>query len=190
MTPPDPQAYGPVLAPLLTPARRNELGPGRPNSVVRETLDRLDVHSALGGRKVADTAMARCCLAGLWLYHDFLDRSHEISQAISSPEGSYWHGIMHRREPDPSNAKYWFRRVGRHAIYSPLAEFAAMRVSAEPPASPLARLASGAAWDPAAWIDLCEAARTGRLDAESVCREIAEKEWWLLFDYCYQRAVG
>ena len=44
--------------------------------------------------------MAACCLCGLWLLHDFLDESHSLSQEITTDTGSYWHGIMHRREPD------------------------------------------------------------------------------------------
>jgi len=50
--------------------------------------------------------------AAIWLYVDDLDRSHTISQGIETEEGSFWHGIMHRREGDFSNAKYWFRRAG------------------------------------------------------------------------------
>lgn len=52
--------------------------------------------------------------AGLWLYIDELDRSHVISQNIDNPTGSFWHGIMHRREGDFSNSHYWFHRVGKH----------------------------------------------------------------------------
>lgn len=51
------------------------------------------------------------CLAGLWLLAGDLERSHQISQSINTPEGSYWHGIMHRREGDYPNARYWMRRV-------------------------------------------------------------------------------
>ena len=50
--------------------------------------------------------------AGIWLYVDDLERSHGISQNLHTAEGSYWHGIMHRREGDFSNAKYWFRQAG------------------------------------------------------------------------------
>ena len=49
--------------------------------------------------------MASACLAGLWLYHDYLDESHAVSQSIHTPAGSYWHGLMHRREPDFANPK-------------------------------------------------------------------------------------
>jgi len=52
--------------------------------------------------------------AALWLYVDELDKSHTISQGIEDQTGSFWHGIMHRREGDFSNSHYWFRRVGTH----------------------------------------------------------------------------
>ena len=61
------------------------------------------------------------CIAGLWLLWDYLDESHHVSQSLETPEGSYWHGIMHWREPDYGNSKYWFRRVGQHAIFPQLA---------------------------------------------------------------------
>ena len=52
--------------------------------------------------------------AGLWLYVDDIWKSHTISQSIEDATGSYWHGIMHRREGDFGNAHYWFDRVGSH----------------------------------------------------------------------------
>lgn len=56
------------------------------------------------------------CRAGLWLLAGDLEASHRISQSDESAEGSFWHGIMHRREGDFDNAKYWFRRVGAHSV--------------------------------------------------------------------------
>lgn len=52
--------------------------------------------------------------AGIWLYVDELDRSHDFSQRMDCATGAFWHGIMHRREGDFSNSHYWFRRAGRH----------------------------------------------------------------------------
>jgi hypothetical protein len=59
-------------------------------------------------------------LAGILLWQGELDQSHEISQALADSYGAYWHGLMHRREPDHANAAYWFRRVGIHPIHAAL----------------------------------------------------------------------
>jgi hypothetical protein len=66
----------------------------------------------------AIAANAKLC-AALWLYVDELDLSHTLSQSIKDADGSYWHGIMHRREGDFSNSHYWFYNVGqRHPVYA------------------------------------------------------------------------
>ncbi len=114
--------YGPTLNRLLAAAELNELGPGDPRGEARAALEELTPTSVVAPHPLADREMASACCAALWLRFDFLDRSHHISQAIDTPEGSFWHGVMHRREPDFANAKYWFRRVGRHDLYEHLAE--------------------------------------------------------------------
>ena len=68
-----------------------------------------------------DSPLPSLALSGLWLLAGDLDRSHTISQDDSSAAGSFWHGIMHRREGDYSNAGYWFRRVGSHPVVNDLA---------------------------------------------------------------------
>ena len=64
--------------------------------------------------------------AGLLQIHDFWDASHDAAQRADDlgerDFSAYWHGITHRREPDAGNAAYWFRRVGKHAVFKPLAE--------------------------------------------------------------------
>lgn len=183
-------AFGPAAATLLSEGHVNELGPGRPNAAVRAALERLSVDLLFSGRKITDRAMAKCCLAALWLYHDFLDESHTLSQEIETSSGSYWHGIMHRREPDSSNAKYWFRRVRKHEIFPALAADARRLAAAEPQLAPGAEfLRSQREWDPDLFIGLCEGARTGRSSATDLCQQVQEREWQLLFTHCFQAAT-
>lgn len=92
------------------------------------------------------------------LWHDHLESSHAISQSLATAEGSWLHGIMHRREPDYGNAAYWFRRVGTHPGFAGLAGIVVGHL-AEVDAKPLAAsLAPGGRWDPFAFIDACERA--------------------------------
>src|SRR5947208_5193658 len=122
MTPFDPTRYPPPLAALWSVPRLPELGPGEPNQSARGALEALSVESAFP--VIRDREAAQACLSGLWLYHDFLNESHAISQDLPGWAGSYWHGIMHRREPDPGSAKYWFRRIGSPAVLAQLASAA------------------------------------------------------------------
>ena len=61
-------------------------------------------------------------LAGLYLYFSCRDDAHEVAQSDTSAEGSYWHAIVHRQEPDAGNSSYWFQRVGKHPIFPALLE--------------------------------------------------------------------
>jgi hypothetical protein len=132
--------------------------------------------------------MAACCVSGVWLLHDFLDESHTISQGIETPSGSFWHAIMHRREGDFGNAKYWFRREGQHPVLEELADVvASLRDSNQRLGE--TRLRVGEGFDPFAFVDRCEAAVGGGPDVEQ-CVEIQQAEWERLFDYCYRAAVG
>jgi hypothetical protein len=134
--------------------------------------------------------MASCCLAGLWLWFDYLSESHEISQRILTASGSFWHGIMHRREPDYPNAKYWFRQVGDHPIYEALARSAA-ELSRQLDTRDVTGLFAGdAPWDPFAFVDLCQCHEGSGTAAELFLRRIARTEWQLLFDYCYRQAIA
>ncbi|HYZ24634.1 MAG TPA: hypothetical protein VE690_20990 [Rhodopila sp.] len=41
------------------------------------------------------------------------DRAHQCAQADEGPAGAAVHAYLHRKEPDPSNARYWYNRAGR-----------------------------------------------------------------------------
>ena len=173
MNPFDPHDYGDAFAQLIPVDRVMPLDAGRPDSATRRALHALTLEDAFAKVTVADRDMARCCLSAVWLLHDFLDESHAISQGIGSTSGSYWHGIMHRREGDFSNAKYWFHRVGDHPVYAQL-----MSVD-------------DGAWDADRFVDDCQRALRGVDTARiAVLREVQQREWQALFDFCYRAAVG
>lgn len=167
----DPQAYGPVFAPLLATDRRRPLDAGQPDRGALAELKKLSVDTAFAHAKPVDREMARCCLAGVWLLYDYLDESHTISQGIDTTSGSFWHAIMHRREGDFWNSKYWFRRVGDHPAF----EMIANQTKQE--------------WDPFAFVDRCESALGAKPNELDACLDLQQIEWESLFDYCYREAT-
>jgi hypothetical protein len=99
----------------------------------------------------ADTLVA----VGL-LYHDHQDQAHDLVQDQTGIEGALVHAILHRREPDYWNAKYWFRRVGDHPMYRRLAVRAA-GLAESPAGQELARrLTLSGTLDASAFVDACE----------------------------------
>jgi hypothetical protein len=186
----NPRAYAPPVAGLLDRAGLNELGRSTPDESRRAALAALRPESLVEPEKPADRPMTLACLAGLWLAHDFLDESHKISQDIETPTGSFWHGIMHRREGDFENAKYWFRRVRQHPIFDDLRLHAARLAREAGKVPEAAYLLDQAEWDPFKFVDLCRVAVDGPEPLRTLCMKVQNSEWELLFAYCYEKARG
>lgn len=144
---PDPLAA--ACAPLFEAIPLDQAMPRLQGSHPRQTalVEQLLKDPALNGRP--DLA------AALWLYVDDLDRSHTVSQGIENATGSFWHGIMHRREGDFSNSHYWMRRAAGHPLVAQL--------------------------DPAKLVDDVAAAH-GSDSPDLVERQRAE--WKALFEWC------
>jgi hypothetical protein len=156
----DPHAYGEEVAAILALDGNGE----RLMPLVKGNCSSADARTRLkaaGARTLFPQSLApEAALAGLYFYFGCWTEAHETAQAIHTREGSYWHAIVHRQEPDAGNSAYWFRQVGAHPIF---------------PA--LAKIAGVARWDPFEFIAQCGRAASGAL-------ELQRAEWQLLFDYC------
>jgi hypothetical protein len=119
-------------------------------------------------------------LSGLLLRLNSWEESHKLSQDLSTAEGSYWHGIAHRLEPDYGNAGYWFRRVGQHPIFPQLHAAASTVLAAQ---STRWRLKEH--WDPFLFNQWCEEANRDRDEGKKTTAiAIQNGEWELLFEWC------
>lgn len=148
--------------------------------------------------KASSRADANALRAGLLQIHDYLEESHELSQSIEGEgrhsAGDYWHAIMHRREPDYGNSKYWFRHVGQHPIFEPLRNAVdQMLKESGNSASHHARkkLLSKGHWDPLAFVDFCQECAKGN-DPEwtRIAEEIQWREMRLLLEQTCRDAMA
>src|SRR4030095_4408136 len=128
-----------------------ELGPGQRSGVA--SIDEIEAKLAKGPVAGRRQSLVRALVL---LWHDHLDAAHEIVQEQENADGSYIHAILHRREPDYGNAKYWFRRVGRHACFIELARRVGSLFEVEADGGLRARLLPVGQWDSFQFVDLCE----------------------------------
>ena len=127
------------------------LGPGRRDSI--KSIEELNQEIESLNLASSTIELAR---SAAFLWHDHLDASHDISQDLLSPDGSFLHGIMHRREPDYPNAKYWFRRAGSHSAYLPLSSRVEEYLGGIQNELFSKRLIPSGCWDPFAFVDAVE----------------------------------
>jgi hypothetical protein len=167
-------SYGPRVGEILALDGRGD----RLMPLASGTCSSAEAYRRLKAASPADlfprSRAPEAAMAGLYLYFSCLDEAHTLAQAIETPDGSFWHGIMHRQEPDAGNSGYWFRRAGTHPIFPDLRD-----------AAEALGYAAGPAWDPIAFIDACEAARRQPgSDRELLLQKVQLAEWQLLFHHC------
>jgi hypothetical protein len=118
---------------------------------------------------------------GLLYALDDLDGCHRIFQEVHSDLGSYWHGMMHRREGDFDNARYWFRRAGSLPMFG--------RLHGEV-ADTSPDMAKQFSWDPYLFTNACEQARYGAEDDRGELPQLQFAEFDVLFDYSWRQALA
>jgi hypothetical protein len=174
----DPTAYGEIIAAILALDGGGErlMALAEPSCSSGRALAQLNGASA--AQLFPRSRAPEAALAGLYLYFGCWNEAHEAAQDIHNAEGSYWHAIVHRQEPDAWNSDYWFRQVGRHPIFPALRQAAAEF-----------GMDFGPEWKPAAFLEVCENARLLPGSAlERQAMAVQRAEWQLLFDYCARAA--
>ena len=112
--------------------------------------------------KIDELTAAPLIKAGLHLLNDDIHNCHIIAQEHENSDGNYWHAILHRREPDYWNSKYWYNRVGNHPVIQQMKN-------------------EEVGWDPFDFVDQCE-----RSDTETE-RMIQFKEMKFLLNYTLEK---
>lgn len=165
------------------------------NSELTDELVAVSLDDLLNGQTLKDETYGGAIKSGLLLWNDALNDSHDISQELTNNTGSYWHGLMHRREPDYSNAKYWFGRVGTHPIYPEVRERAiAILKEISDPSDALSdignKIESQEHWDANQFIDWCQFAEDNlSTDVAQFLQQVQVEEFKLLLAYSYRNAI-
>ena len=133
-----------------------------PSHVANENLSRGIQSSVLFDGKSG--AMVECCRAGLLLWNDDLEGAHPLVQDLPDQTAAFWHAILHRREGDFSNARYWWNRTDEHPAFEPILDLVLHRV---PDFPFIDELRAEGRWLPLEFNAACQNfARDGRFETE------------------------
>jgi len=155
-------------------------GQGNPQAKAR--LDGLLAATIFSSNVTKSPVSRSATLAAMWLWHDWLSPAHEIAQLIHTPIGSYWHAIMHRREGDFSNSKYWYAKAGKIPALSILGVQAGGVVNELPADRSLLRVTLHG-FDPAAFVDFVEEVEADPSDPRyQAAIALQRLEWSIIFD--------
>jgi hypothetical protein len=140
---------------------------------------------------VASSSAGEALLAGLWLWHDCLEESHMISQSLASQTGSFWHAILHRREGDFSNSKYWYARCRSHPVLRLIAARASEALKGDLIDARRAGGLLAEGFDTYAFVELVESVHAKPKDpSHAAAVRLQQLEWEELFNACARAAVG
>jgi len=126
-------------------------------------FDRLERGKPVAGGKDAVAASELPILAQgcLYLYFDCFEEAHNVANDHEgSWQGNWIHAIVHRREPDAGNSRYWYARVSPPAgIYQAVGQEALRALGPKPPEG-LEKLADklkkSGTWVPEVFVEVCD----------------------------------
>ncbi len=158
----------------------------------RKLEKELTLKNLFANADIKKPEFAKAALAGAYLAVNNIHASHDLSQTIKNAAGSSWHAIMHRREGDYWNSKYWWRQAGQQTCLAGLVKAAgAAGLTAGP--TEIQSLLTKSSWSPGSFVDLVEtvctteeALKPGLVEA---CLELQRLEWLELFNFSYQSAL-
>jgi hypothetical protein len=153
------EQYGPEVARVLALAR----GGTRLMPLLRSQCVSAEAREAVRQLQTSESVRS-----GLYLYFCCWEEAHSAADSVETPDGYFWHAIVHRQEPDAANAAYWFGKTGAHPVFPELAAEAAK-----------CGYQTGPQWDPYAFIEFC-----GNREEEQLAMQVQLVEWQLLFDHC------
>ena len=151
-----------------------------------------EIHSLsnqdLCGGPISDHDMAQSVRAGFFLIAGAFEEAHSIVQELETLEAYYWHGIIHRREPDWSNAKYWFRRLGHHLVFDDLTKLVRDQSSQSQQSGQV--LFPSGKWDAFKFVDFCQSSESEE-NSETLDNLIFFQQYELemLLKHCLREAL-
>lgn len=144
---------------------------------LRETPD---ADLLAGAPPAGDASFVPLVRAGMFYHHNALEDAHRLVQEASGDAAAYWHAMIHRRERDFENARYWLRRAGEQPA------FAEMQARAADVSPHMGRQMS---WDPYLLVNLAEQLRFGAAELEAEVVGLGRVEFEVFFDYCFRQAT-
>ncbi len=169
-------------------------------------LDRTDIGTLFQNTPLISEPYGQLVRGALYLKNDDLAVSHAIFQQVGRDERSattcYWHGIVHRREPDFNNARGWFQKA-EGLVAGPVLNQAICTLLQQAIQMPdygkardvalvfLRHLKNRETWDGLYFLNLCQRCNNENDEAlQRLLEDIQEKEFEVLFDWTFRQAIG
>ena len=119
---------------------------------------------AIAAKAVASSGLNPLAQGALYLYLDCFEEAHNVANEREGTwEGNWLHAMLHRREPDAVNSKYWYARVkAPEGAYRSIG-WAVLEVLGQKPPKGFEDLArkvhKSCLWEPDPFVDLCDKVR-------------------------------